>query len=483
MKQTNNKPVRTRFAPSPTGYMHIGNLRTALYEYLIAQSGGGKFLLRIEDTDTDRYVEGATEVIYNTLKIAGLSHDEGPDVGGSYGPYVQSQRLDIYMKYARELIDRGGAYACFCSKERLAELKMSDPHAKYDMFCRGLTKEQAQQKMKNADPFVIRQLVPEGETTFIDEIFGSITVANSEMEDQVLMKADGYPTYNYANVVDDHLMDITHVVRGSEYLSSAGKYTLLYHSFGWQVPVYVHLPPVMGSEGKLSKRKGDASFEDLLGQGFLPEAIVNFIALLGWSPGGEREIFTLKELSDVFSISGLSKSPSVFDIKKLAWMNGEYIKKMDAQDFFLMAEPYLKDAVKSPGVNFRELAALCQPRVNVLNEIKELLSFVDVLPDYDTALFANTKLKITAENSLTNLQNVLPLLRSLGNWALEDIRRQLETFIQQEGIKSGQIFWPLRTALSGKESSPGGAPELALLLGRKESLRRLEVGIEKLKKS
>jgi len=481
MKFDNHKTIRTRFAPSPTGYMHIGNLRTALYEYLIARSGGGKFLLRIEDTDVERYVEGATEVIYNTLKIAGIQHDEGPDVGGPYGPYIQSERLGGYMQYANELIDKGGAYACFCTKERLESLKEADPHAKYDRFCLSIPKDEAKARIDGGEAYVIRQFVPEGETTFHDEVFGDITVAHTELEDQVLMKADGYPTYNFANVVDDHLMDITHVVRGSEYLSSAAKYTLLYHSFGWEVPVYIHLPPVMGKDGKLSKRRGDASFEDLLAQGFIPEAVVNYIALLGWSPGGEQEIFTLHELEQIFDIKGLSKSPSTFDIVKLTWMNSEYIKNMDFEKFYALAEPYVKEAVKTPNVDYRALAAICQPRISFMHEIPALLDFIDTLADYDIAMFEHKKMKTTLEGSLEILEKFLLRLEAMNDWTLDSIKGTFEAFVQDEGIKNGQIFWPMRTALSGKESSPCGAPELAELLGQSESIRRVKVAVDKLK--
>ncbi|MCL2617518.1 MAG: glutamate--tRNA ligase [Defluviitaleaceae bacterium] len=464
--------------------MHIGNLRTALYEYLLARSGGGKFLLRIEDTDVERYVEGATEVIYNTLKVAGIQHDEGPDVGGPFGPYVQSRRRESYAKYAEELVDKGGAYMCFCSKERLDSLKEHDPHAKYDRACLALTTEEARARRDQGEGCVIRQLIPDGETTFRDEIFGDITVAHTELEDQVLLKADGYPTYNFANVVDDHLMQISHVVRGSEYLSSAAKYTLLYHAFGWDVPVYIHLPPVMGSSGKkLSKRLGDSSFEDLLREGFLPEAIVNYIALLGWSPGGEREIYSLGELEEIFGTQGLSKSPSIFDKVKLTWMNSEYFKNMDEQKFFVMAEPYLKDAVKRPGADLRLLAGMCRPRIEFLTDITKLLGFIDELPSYDIALFEHKKMKTTASNALENLRKVLPRLEAVALWDLAGIRAELEDFIKGEGLKNGQVFWPIRTALSGKESSPCGAPELAELLGREESLRRIRHGIELLEQS
>jgi glutamyl-tRNA synthetase len=384
------------------------------------------------------------------------------------------------MLHAEDLIKKGGAYRCFCAKERLTALKEPNPHAKYDRLCLTIPRDEAAARAAGGEPHVIRQTIPNGETTFRDEIFGEITVAHSELEDQVLIKADGYPTYNFANVVDDHLMRITHVVRGSEYLSSAAKYTLLYQTFGWDVPVYIHLPPVMGKDGKLSKRRGDASFEDLLAQGFLPEAIVNYIALLGWSPGGEREIFSLRELEQAFDTRGLSKSPATFDIVKLTWMNAEYFKSMDAQSFYLMAEPYIKDAVRDTAANHQELAALCQPRISFLSDITGLLDFVGSLADYDIGLFEHKKMKTTPASSFETLSKLLPRLESVNEWTLENIRATLDELIQAEGVKNGQVFWPLRTALSGKDSSPCGAPELAALLGRDESLRRVRHGIGKL---
>ena len=472
--------IRTRFAPSPTGYMHIGNLRTALYEYLIARAGGGEFVLRIEDTDTGRFVEGALEVIYDSLEIAGLSYDEGPDIDGPYGPYVQSHRLPIYREHAEILIARGMAYPCFCGKERLESLKANDPHASYDRHCAGIPSGEAAERMKT-ESYVIRQRIPEGRTTILDEVFGEISVDNAELEDQILLKADAYPTYNFANVVDDHLMKISHVVRGTEYLSSAPKYTLLYQAFGWPVPKYVHLPPVLGAGGaKLSKRKGDASFQDLVAMGFLPEAIVNYIALLGWSPGGEKEIFNLQELEELFSIGGLSKSPASFDMVKLTWMNSEYFKAMDPEKFFEMAQPHILQAIGGKGVDVVKLAEMVQSRIEFLADIEGLLDFIPNLEDYDTGLFEQKKMKSTKESALGVLEGILPILEGLQTWRLDHIRAALEEYVEKKGLKNGQVFWPLRTAISGRPSSPCGAPELAELMGQAESLRRVRIAIEKL---
>lgn len=478
--------IRTRFAPSPTGYMHIGNLRTALYEYLIAKSQGGKFILRIEDTDQGRLVEGATDVIYNTLKLTGLHHDEGPDIGGEYGPYVQSQRMGMYMKYALELIEKGQAYYCFCTKERLDSLKVSnekgDAFSRYDRHCFSLSPEEIKANLDANMPFVIRQNMPtEGTTTFHDVVYGDITVDNQELDDQILIKADGFPTYNFANVVDDHLMHITHVVRGSEYLSSTPKYNLLYDAFGWPAPTYVHLPPVMrDAQNKLSKRHGDKSFEDLIKEGYLVDAIVNYIALLGWSPSDNQEIFTLKELEDTFHIEGLSKSPSIFDLKKLTWMNSEYIKAMDFEAYFQLVEPKLKEAVKNQALDIKKIAALLQKRLETLNDIPHLVDFFDNLPEYSTELYVHKKMKTTEEIALASLQATLPVLESLPIWEETAIHDSLMALVQELGVKNGQLLWPVRTALSGEPTSPGGAMELADILGKEESLRRIQVGIEKL---
>ena len=479
--------VRTRFAPSPTGYMHIGNLRTALYEYLIAKSQGGKFILRIEDTDQERQVEGAVDVIYNTMRMTGLKHDEGPDIGGDYGPYVQSERMGMYMDYAKELVEKGEAYYCFCTKERLESLKESNAEgaafAKYDRHCLGLSKEEVQAKLDAGVPFVIRQKMPDsGTTTFSDVVYGDITVENTELDDQILMKADGFPTYNFANVVDDHLMHITHVVRGREYLSSTPKYNLLYKAFGWEPPVYVHLPAVMrDAHHKLSKRHGDKSFEDLVREGYVVEAIVNYIALLGWSPSGTQEIFSLKELEENFDMAGLSKSPAIFDIKKLTWMNSEYLKAMDFDKFYALAEPKLKEALGDTDLDLKKIAALLQKRLETLNDIPGLVEFFKILPEYGTELYTHKKMKTNDEIALSSLEAALPVLENLEDWNTTSIHDALMALVGELGIKNGQLLWPVRTALSGEPTSPGGAMELADILGKEESLRRIRKGIELLK--
>lgn len=479
--------VRTRFAPSPTGYMHIGNLRTALYEYLIAKSQGGKFILRIEDTDQERQVEGAVDVIYNTMRMTGLKHDEGPDIGGEYGPYVQSERMGMYMDYAKELVEKGEAYYCFCTKERLESLKESNAEgaafAKYDRHCLGLSKEEVQAKLDAGEPFVIRQKMPDsGTTTFSDVVYGDITVENTELDDQILMKADGFPTYNFANVVDDHLMHITHVVRGSEYLSSTPKYNLLYKAFGWEPPVYVHLPAVMrDAHHKLSKRHGDKSFEDLVREGYVVEAIVNYIALLGWSPSGTQEIFSLKELEENFDMAGLSKSPAIFDIKKLTWMNSEYLKAMDFDKYYALAEPKLKEALGDTDLDLKKIAALLQKRLETLNDIPGLVEFFKTLPEYGTELYTHKKMKTNDEIALSSLEAALPVLENLADWNTTSIHDALMALVGELGIKNGQLLWPVRTALSGEPTSPGGAMELADILGKEESLRRIRKGIELLK--
>ena len=481
-----NDNVRTRFAPSPTGYMHIGNLRTALYEYLIARAAGGTFILRIEDTDQGRLVEGATDVIFDTLKMTGMTYDEGPGKEGAYGPYIQSQRMGIYKKYAEELVEKGAAYYCFCTKERLESLKTDSESLgtgmSYDGHCRNLSKEEVEKNLAAGMPYVIRQKMPrEGSTTFEDAVYGEITVENKTLEDQILLKSDGMPTYNFANVVDDHLMKITHVVRGNEYLSSTPKYNLLYKAFGWDIPTYIHLPPVMKDEHqKLSKRNGDASFQDLIAKGYLPEAVVNYIALLGWSPGGTEEFFTLKELEENFNIKGLSKSPAIFDIEKLKWMNGEYIRRMSDEDFANVARPYLE--FLGDGFDLFKIAMLVKPRTNVLSEIPETVEFFKDLPDYSPELFVHKKMKTTLENSLPSLVKVKKLLEDLPDdkWFSNDMYTAICEIATAEGIKNGLYLWPLRTALSGRPVSPGGATELAEILGRDETMRRIDTGIEKL---
>ena len=481
------KKVRTRFAPSPTGFMHVGNLRTALYEYLIAKSLGGDFVLRIEDTDQERKVEGAVDIIYNTMKAAGLKHDEGPDIGGEYGPYVQSERKDMYLPYAEKLIEKGLAYRCFCTKERLDGLRANadDPGAGYDRHCRDLPQEEIAQKLADKVPFVIRQKMPlEGSTTFEDTVYGTITVENSELQDQILIKADGFPTYNFANVIDDHTMNITHVVRGSEYLSSTPKYNLLYQSFGWEIPTYVHLPLIMGqnddgSVSKLSKRHGATSFEDLVNAGFLPEAIINYIALLGWAPKDNREMFTLSELVENFSIDGISKSPSVFDYDKLEWFNGEYIKAMSVEKFAEISEPYFKKALGDKELDRIKLASILQQRTTKLTDIPEKIAFFAEQPEYDKELFVNKKSKTTLENVPGLLKAGIDALEALEKWDHDSIHDCLIDLAVKLGVKNGTAMWPVRIAASGMAVTPGGAVEILDILGRDEALDRLHKGLEK----
>ena len=475
--------VRTRFAPSPTGYMHIGNLRTALYEYLIARSNNGKFILRIEDTDQERYVDGAVDVIYKTLQMSGITHDEGPDIGGDFGPYIQSERKNNYLDYAKELIEKGEAYYCFCTKERLDKMRSEsgETAAKYDRHCLSLSKEEIEENLKNNVPFVIRQKIKEGTTTFNDEVYGTITVDNSDIEDQILIKSDLLPTYNFANVIDDHLMGITHVIRGSEYLSSTPKYNLLYNAFGWDIPIYIHVPPVMkNATEKLSKRNGDASFQDLIDKGYLPEAIINYIALLGWAPSDNKEIFSMDELIQAFNIKGLSKSPSIFDITKLKWMNGEYIKKIDFEKFYKMALPILKENIKREDIDLKTIAGYVQTRIGTLSEISEMVDFVDKIPEYDNSLYIHKKMKTTEEISLSSLKKVIPVIESIENWNNDTIYEKLTETAKENELKNGQILWPVRTALSGKPTSFCGASELAVLLGKNETLERIRYGINKL---
>lgn len=478
------KKVRTRFAPSPTGYMHVGNLRTALYAYLIAKANDGTFILRIEDTDQNRYIEGATDVIYGTLKEAGLNWDEGPDVGGPVGPYVQSERMGIYMDYAKELIEKGAAYYCFCDKEQLEEQKAlqkaSGMVPKYDGRCRDLTKEEVEANLKAGKPYVIRQKMPQtGTTSFEDEIFGTITVENETLDDLILIKGDGMPTYNFANVVDDHLMGITHVVRGNEYLSSTPKYNLLYEAFGWDIPKYVHCPPIMKNQTeKLSKRNGDASYQDLIAKGYLKEAIINYIALLGWSPKGDREIYDLKGLLEEFDIGGISKSPAIFDIQKLNYINGEYIRAMAPEQFYETALPWIAQSVKSESANLRLLAEVLQKRTEVLGDIPEQVDFVDELPEYDLALYTHKKMKTDAASSLEALEQILPELEKLDFFDEAKIHEVLFALIEKLGVKNGKLLWPLRVSVSGKAFTPGGGIELCAILGKEESLKRIRKGIE-----
>lgn len=479
--------IRTRYAPSPTGKMHVGNLRSALYEFLIAKHDGGDFMLRIEDTDQERFVEGATEIIYRTMEKTGLIHDEGPDKDGGYGPYVQSERMKtgIYMKYAKELIHRGEAYYCFCDRERLASLKTEVVEGKeitiYDKHCLHLSEEEIQANLSAGKPFVIRQNNPtEGSTTFHDELYGDITVENAELDDMILIKSDGYPTYNFANVVDDHTMNITHVVRGNEYLSSSPKYQRLYDAFGWQSPVYVHLPLITDeNHKKLSKRSGHASFEDLMEQGFVAEAVVNYIALLGWSPEENREIFSLEELIQKFDYHRISKSPAVFDIVKLRWMNGEYIKAMDFDRFYEMAEPYLKEALTKE-FDLKKIANMVKTRIEVFPDIADHVDFFRELPEYDTDMYTHKKMKTDRDSSLQVLKDVLPLLEAQEDYSNEGLYQMLLKYVEEKGVKNGYVMWPIRTAVSGKQMTPAGATEIMEVLGKEEVLKRIRKGIEKL---
>ena len=481
--------IRTRFAPSPTGRMHVGNLRTALYEYLIARHEHGTFVLRIEDTDQERFVPEALDIIYNTMKLTGLQHDEGPDKDGGYGPYVQSERMKtgVYLDYAKQLVEKGEAYYCFCTKERLEELRASSKTedgkeiAKYDKHCLHLSKEEVQAKLDAGIPYVIRQNNPtEGTTTFHDAIYGDIEVDNAELDDMILIKTDGYPTYNFANVVDDHLQEITHVVRGNEYLSSAPKYNRLYEAFGWEVPEYVHCPTITDeNHKKLSKRCGHSSVEDLLDQGFLPEAIINFVALLGWSPTEDREIFSLKELEEVFDYHHISKSPAVFDIVKLRWMNGEYIKAMDMDAYMEHALPVVKEVV-TKDYDLKKIAELLKTRIEVFPDIKEKIDFFEELPEYDVAMYTHKNMKTNTENSLEVLQDMLPRLETMTDFSIDEIEEVCKAYIAEKELKNGRVLWPLRTAVSGKQMTPGGAYEIMEILGKEESLARIRKGIEML---
>lgn len=487
--------IRTRFAPSPTGKMHVGNLRTALYEYLIAKHEGGTFILRIEDTDQDRYVDGAIDIIYRTLEGTGLIHDEGPDKDGGYGPYVQSERMatGIYLEYAKKLIEKGAAYYCFCSKERLGTLRkvvgnrtdLEDGDikeiTKYDKHCLHLSKEEVDKKLAHKLPYIIRQNTPlDGTTTFHDVIFGEITVKNEELDDMILIKSDGFPTYNFANVVDDYTMKISHVVRGNEYLSSTPKYTRLYKDFGWDEPVYVHLPLITNEDHKkLSKRSGHSSYEDLLEQGFISEAIVNFIALLGWSSPNNIEIMSLEDLIGDFDYRNINKSPAVFDIVKLRWMNGEYLKKMDGDKFYDMALPYIKTAIHKD-LDFRRISDLVKTRIETLCDIEDMIDFFNEIPDYDIDMFTHKRMKTSSESSLDVLKELLPRFEALEDYTESNIESTIKSYVSEKQIKNGQGLWPVRTAVSGKHSTPGGAYEIMSILGKEESLSRIRIAIDKL---
>ena len=479
--------VKTRFAPSPTGRMHVGNLRTALYAYLIAKHEGGKFMLRIEDTDQERFMEGALEIIYRTLAKTGLVHDEGPDKDGGVGPYVQSERQaqGLYLKYAKKLIEQGDAYYCFCDKERLESLKTEVAGKEitvYDKHCLHLSKEEIEANLAAGKPYVIRINMPtEGTTTFHDELYGDITVENNELDDMILIKSDGYPTYNFANVIDDHLMGITHVVRGNEYLSSAPKYNRLYEAFGWEIPKYIHCPLITNEDHqKLSKRCGHSSYEDLLDQGFLTEAIVNFVALLGWSPSSDNEIFSLEELVKEFDYHRISKSPAVFDMVKLRWMNGEYMKKMDDDKFYEMALPYLKEVI-TRDLDFQKIAAMVKTRIEVFPDIKDHVDFFEKVPEYETSMYVHKKMKTNEETSLQVLKEVQPLLEAQEDFSNDALFEMLSAYAKEHGYKVGYVMWPIRTALSGKQMTPAGATEILEVLGKEESLVRIQAAIAKLK--
>ena len=472
--------VRTRFAPSPTGYMHIGNLRTALYTYLIARHAGGKFILRIEDTDQKRLVGDAVDVIYRTMDECHLEHDEGPDVGGPVGPYVQTERMSMYKEYADLLVEKGAAYRCFCEKAESEE--DSGDFNRGDDPCRSMSRAESDIRAQSGEAYVIRQRIPhEGTTCFHDEIFGDITVENTTLDDQVLIKRDGLPTYNFANVVDDHLMGITHVVRGSEYLSSAPKYNLLYEAFGWTVPKYVHCSPVMrDAHNKMSKRHGDPSYEDLISQGYLTNAVINYVALLGWSPGGEQEIFTMDELKEIFNIHGISKSPAIFDIEKLKYFNAEYIRALTPEQFAEVAEPFIRRAVKNPATDAAAIAALLQQRTEVLTDIPEKLDFFDTLPEYEAELFVHQKSKSTLETSKSVLEAIIPAFEEIPEWNDENILSAMTALTESMGVKKSVVMWPIRIAVAGKLVTPGGAVEICRILGKEETMKRLHVGLAKL---
>ena len=482
-----SKKVRTRFAPSPTGYMHIGNLRTALFEYLIAKHEGGDFILRIEDTDQGRLVEGATDIIYDTLKAVGLQHDEGPDIGGDHGPYVQSQRLPMYKKYAEELVELGGAHYCFCSEEEIErqrkEAESLGISFKYDDPCKHISLEEAKARVAAGEPYVIRQTIKNNqETYFDDEVYGRIEVDSDVLDEQILIKSDGFPTYNFANIIDDHQMEITHVVRGNEYLSSTPKYNLIYQAYGWDIPTYVHVPPVMKDEHhKLSKRNGDASFQDLVAKGYLPQAILNYIALLGWSPESDQEIYTLEELIQVFNIARISKSPAIFDIDKLTWMNGVYLRNMSVEEFHALILPILQKSIRRK-VDLMAVARILQPRIDILSQIEESVDFIDELPEYDCQMYIHKKMKTTPEISLKALEAARAALADLEDWSSEEtIHDLLLSLPKQLEMKNGQVLWPIRTAITGKQFTPGGAIELTYILGKEEVLARIDNGIAKLK--
>ena len=478
--------VRTRFAPSPTGFLHLGGLRSALYGYLFARKNNGSFILRIEDTDQERYVEGATQVIYDTLRDCGMNWDEGPDVGGKYGPYIQSERKDLYLPYAKQLVESGHAYYCFCTKEELEERRQAAEARgevfKYDKHCLHLTKEEVRAKLDAGVPWVIRQNAPtEGETSYHDEVFGDMTFPNDSLDDMVLIKQDGMPTYNFANVIDDHLMGITHVMRGMEYLSSTPKYNLLYEAFGWEIPTYIHMPPVMRDEHhKLSKRDGDAYYSDFIAKGYLSEAIINYLALVGWNPGTDQEFFTMDELIEAFDVHRINKAPGIFDVNKLTWFNAEYIRKLPPEKYLEMAAPWFDKALAGKGIDYRRLAELMQERTEVFNQIPAMVAFLGELPDYDTELYTHKKMKTDPAIAKANLEMILPVLEGIGDWTEQTIHDTVIGAIAAAGLKNGAVLWPLRIAISGQASTPGGAIEIAWLLGKEETLRRVRDGLSRL---
>jgi nondiscriminating glutamyl-tRNA synthetase len=482
------KKVRTRFAPSPTGYMHIGNLRTALYEYLVAKKDNGDFILRIEDTDQNRLVEGSVDIIYDTLNQVGLHYDEGPDRPGDFGPYVQSERLPMYKKYAEELVEKGGAHVCFCDETVIQAQRDAAEAAgvpfKFQDPCHHLSIEDINARMAN-ETYVIRQtILPGASTVFHDEVYGDIEVDREILDEQVLLKSDGFPTYNFANVIDDHQMEISHVVRGNEYLSSTPKYNLIYESFGWEKPKYVHLPPVMKDEQhKLSKRNGDASFQDLVSKGYLPEAILNYIALLGWSPETNQEIYTLEELTKVFSVARISKSPAIFDIDKLKWMNGMYLRAMSLEQFHSLCLPYYKGSIQRE-CDLMEVSKILQQRLTILCEIPEMVDFIDTLADYDSTMFYHPKMKTNREISILALEESLKVYATIENWnSVDEIHQKLSETPTRLGVKNGQFYWPIRTAVTGKQFTPGGALEIPYILGKEETIRRTYIGLEKLRQA
>ena len=500
--------VRTRFAPSPTGYLHLGGLRTALYTYLYARKEKGNFILRIEDTDQEREVPGAVQKIYDSMKAAGLSYDEGPDVGGDYGPYIQSERKSMYLPYAQQLVESGHAYYCFCTKEELdASREQAEKEGKtykYDKHCLSLSKEEVQRRLAAGESYVIRQNIPtEGKAGFDDVLYGHVEVDCSTLDDNVLIKADGLPTYNFANVIDDHTMGITHVMRGTEYLSSAPKYNLLYEAFGWQPPMYVHLPPVMREDfrrdkmthelipdedgnpvtivRKLSKRYGDPTFEDLLEQGYLRDAIINFIALLGWSPKGEREFYSLEELEEIFELEGINKSPALFDMNKLRWFNAEYVRRLTPEEYYELSKPWLEKVLSGEKYDLKRLSELLQPRTEVFADLPEMIGFLAEMPEFDPEIYTHKKMKTNPEIALDALTRILPVLENQTEWTEQALHDVVMNAITEFGMKNGQMLWPLRIAISGQANTPGGAFEIAYLLGREETLKRLNDSIERLK--